>query len=132
MNRRFLLLFFILFFASPLAKATGDEDAKLLAVQFYADWCKFCKKLKPSFDELKSTYDGKVEFVVLNYTDEQTTTETEKLIEERGLKSIVESYTGTGFILLVEEKPDGTKSAKGILDKKQSLEEMKTKIEELI
>ena len=132
MNTRLLLLFFILFFASPWVQASGNQESKLLAVQFYADWCKFCKKLKPSFEELKSSYGDQIEFLVLNYTDEETTKATVELIEEKGLTETVKNYVGTGFILLVEQKTDGSKAAKGVLNKKLSLDEMKAKIEELI
>jgi thioredoxin 1 len=40
------------------------EDAKgLVFVDFYADWCGWCKKLAPIVDKLAADYDGKVTFV---------------------------------------------------------------------
>lgn len=35
-------------------------------VDFYADWCPPCKKLKPIFDEFKQKYEGRLNFVTIN------------------------------------------------------------------
>jgi thiol-disulfide isomerase/thioredoxin len=128
-----LTLFFAFAFTMPqMASAQQPSESKLLAVHFYADWCKFCKKLKPSFEELQEDYGDKVEFVILDYTNDETTKATEQLITNRSLTTVVQNYVGTGFILLVAKNTDGTKSVKSILNKKLKLEEMREIMEDYI
>jgi thiol-disulfide isomerase/thioredoxin len=129
MTRGLLILAFPFIFGISNSLNAGTNETSLLAIQFYADWCKFCKKLKPSFDELKSSYTDRVEFIILDYTDKETLEITEDIIEERDLKQVVENYAGTGFIVLVEQKTDGSKTVRGVLNKKLDLDEMKEIVE---
>ncbi len=112
----------ILVFALPFTGKAQDNDAKLIAVRFHADWCRTCKAMAPAFDNLESVMDNSsIRFVKLDFTDKQTEVRTQKTIDELGLDTVVRNYTGTGFILIVDNE---TKKVREILNKKHSREQM--------
>lgn len=72
---------------------------KLILVDFYADWCAPCKKMKPYLDEISKEMGDKVEIVRINADDHQ---ELSKELKIEGLpflklyknKTLVWSYMG--------------------------------------
>jgi thiol-disulfide isomerase/thioredoxin len=44
-------------------KYTGDKPCIIV---FYADWCGWCKRIAPFFDEFCNTYDGKIYVYKIN------------------------------------------------------------------
>ena len=48
-------------------KYLGDKPC---LIDFYADWCGWCRKIAPSLEELSKAYDGKVYFYKID-TDKQ-------------------------------------------------------------
>jgi len=66
-----------------MVKATSDESftrdvlksGKPVLVDFYADWCRPCKKLSPVIESLAKKYDGKVVFFKLNVDHSPRTSE---------------------------------------------------------
>ncbi|MEM7551701.1 MAG: thioredoxin domain-containing protein [Bacteroidota bacterium] len=126
----FLAGFVFLLNLSPLL---AQEDSKYYAVQFYADWCKYCKKLGPTFTELLNNYsDEEIEYVRLDFTDKETQEATKETINTLGLEKITKDYVGTGFILVVERDSEGVSKVKDILDRKKDLDEMKKIVDELV
>jgi thioredoxin 1 len=78
---------------------TSVEEAKgLVFVDFYADWCGWCKKLAPIVDKLAAAYDGKVAFVK---------------VDTEALKDLAERYKVDGLPTMMVFK-DG-KAAKTIV-----------------
>ncbi len=47
----------------------GSEAAKPLVLEFMATWCHFCADQLPAMAELRAKYDGKVDFVFINYRE---------------------------------------------------------------
>lgn len=72
---------------------------KLILVDFYADWCAPCKKMKPYLDEISNEMGDRVEIVRINADDHQ---ELSKELQIEGLpflklyknKTLVWSYMG--------------------------------------
>lgn len=95
---------------------------KLMVVKFHADWCGSCKTLGPAITDLTNKLDGKpVLFTELNFTNTTTKNQTLLLASALGLEKVVQSNSGTGFILVIDTK---TKEIKAKLDKTQSVKEM--------
>lgn len=58
--------------------ATDPVNVKLATgkpqlIEFFAYWCTTCQTMKPTVNELKTSYDGKVAFVFLDIDDTNTT-----------------------------------------------------------
>lgn len=51
--------------SAPLGKGLVKNGLPVI-VDFSAEWCPPCRKLKPIFTELKGVYAGKVDFVTVN------------------------------------------------------------------
>lgn len=51
--------------SAPLGKGLVKNGLPVI-VDFSAEWCPPCRKLKPIFTELKGEYAGKVDFVTVN------------------------------------------------------------------
>ncbi len=58
------------------------KSDKLVLVDFYADWCGPCKKMKPSIDEIATEMKDKVQVVRINVDENKT------LVSELGIESI--------------------------------------------
>lgn len=101
-------------------------SAKVAAIKFHADYCGACKKLAPKISELKKEYKDKgVAFVVFDFTDDASKQKTQDLAKAEGLESVLNSYKGTGFIVLYDIK---NKKVIGELKNTQNVEEMEAKI----
>ncbi len=84
---------------------SGSEDAKIVAMLFYADWCSSCKVLDPKVETAKKAFaDSSVKFAKIDLTNDATRAESEKLAETLGATEAFYSYgSRTGFMLLVEK-----------------------------
>ena len=84
----------------PLAQKL---QGKPVVVDVYASWCSKCQNIAPTVSELKKEYDGKVEFVVLDVSDKNTTAAAEATAQELGLsKFLAENKTQTGSLTIID------------------------------
>ena len=101
-------------------------SAKVAAIKFHADYCGACKKLEPKISELKKEYKDKgVAFVVFDFTDDASKQKTQEMAKAEGLETVLNSYKGTGFIVLYDLE---SKKVIGKLKNSQNLDEMEAKI----
>jgi thiol-disulfide isomerase/thioredoxin len=85
---------------APLAQKL---QGKPVVVDVYASWCSACKNIAPTVADLKKEYEGKVEFVVLDVSDKNTTAAAEATAQELGLsKFLAENKTQTGSLTIVD------------------------------
>lgn len=55
--------------AEGLVAAEGGRIGQPALVWFHADWCEICQSIKPTVNELQTTYDGRVAFIRMNVDD---------------------------------------------------------------
>ena len=102
-----------------------SETAKIAAVKFHADYCGACKKLEPKITELKGKFSDDVVFVKFDFSDDASKSKTKTLAADQGLKTVLTSHKGTGYIVLYDLK---NKKVVGKLKNSHSVADMEKKI----
>ncbi|MEM9167729.1 MAG: thioredoxin domain-containing protein [Planctomycetota bacterium] len=90
---------------APIAAVQTEAEApKLLVVKFHADWCGKCKALsQPLIDARANVVDKPVLFIEMDFTDRNTSRQSEFLASVAGLESTWAEYERrTGFALLID------------------------------
>lgn len=54
------------------AEAQAEETLPIF-LEFGADWCPYCEQMKPTIEELKNEYDGRLQFVEINIDEDPET-----------------------------------------------------------
>lgn len=97
--------------ASPaLNRSTAEAEnvrfdkPKLLVVR--AAWCPACRRIEPVLKQAFEAYEGKVELVVLDVTDEDSTTNAKRRADTEGVAKIYERAAGRTPTILVALGPD--------------------------
>ncbi|MGE0246565.1 MAG: thioredoxin domain-containing protein [Pyrinomonadaceae bacterium] len=77
------------------SKGKGSKAAaaktKPRVVIIKADWCSVCQKLEPTMMGLMQEYGGKMEFVMLDVTNDETTAQAAAKAKSLGLSSFFEA-----------------------------------------
>lgn len=60
-----------------------------------ADWCSACQKLEPTMMELMKEYGGKINFVMLDVTNDETTAKSEAKAKSLGLSKFFDANKKT-------------------------------------
>jgi thiol-disulfide isomerase/thioredoxin len=85
--------------AVPLA---ARLQGKPTVVKIYADWCPACQRLRPTFTELQREYDGRINFLVFDVTNRNTTEAAQNLARETGLSEFLKNHrTQTSTVAVV-------------------------------
>lgn len=89
----------------PSSQARAAEAPKIIAVNFYADWCPGCKALKPKLEEAMMDASGQPCLTVkLDQTDKNSK-QSEYMLSALGLGDLWKEHAGkTGYVLLVDAK----------------------------
>lgn len=78
-------------------------QGKPVVVDIYATWCPGCKTIAPTLSQLKKQYQGKVNFVVLDVSDKNTTKMAEAKAKQLGLTSFFEmNKTQTATVAIID------------------------------
>jgi thiol-disulfide isomerase/thioredoxin len=102
-----------------------SETAKIAVVKFHADFCGACKNLEPKISELKGKFDESVVFVKFDFTNDNVKAKTRTFASEQGLNSVLESNSGTGYLVVYDLK---TKQVLAKLDNTLSATDMEKTI----
>lgn len=88
---------------SGTPQARAAEAPRVIAINFYADWCPGCKALKPKLEEAMKDAAGKPCLTVkLDQTDKGSK-QAEYMLAALGLGDLWKEHAGkTGFVLLVD------------------------------
>lgn len=81
------------------------EAPKVIALNFYADWCPGCKELKPKLQEaMKDAARQPCLIVTLDQTDKESR-QAEYMLAALGMPDLWKEHAGkTGFVMLVDYK----------------------------
>ncbi|MBE7713647.1 MAG: redoxin domain-containing protein [Cyanobacteria bacterium SIG26] len=71
------------------------KSKKPVVVLFYADWCRFCVKFMPNFQQLAGLYEKDIDFAKVNVEEKKY----EKLVREMGI-------TGFPTVFILDPKYD--------------------------
>jgi len=125
MKKLFLLLLLSISFANSSVVELTDKnfestlkDNNKSIVMFYAPWCGACKLMKPDYFKLIDSFEGKIEFYLIN-SDEQ---------KEVSKKYHIESIPTT----IIFEKGKEVKRNVGSLDMVEIIEMLDPKVEKQI
>ncbi|MEA3462752.1 MAG: thioredoxin domain-containing protein [Bacteroidota bacterium] len=122
--KKIMNLILVLIFLTGLgfSNSFGQESPTLYAVSFYADNCSASKSIAPKVNSLQESLKGKsVEFVKFDMSDDESIKKTRDQAGKLGLSGLVDSYSGTGFVVLADAK---SKETKAVLKSSQSVNEM--------
>lgn len=90
---------------SGTSQAHAAETPKIIALNFYADWCPGCKALKPKLEEAMKDAAGQPCLTIkLDQTDKNSK-QAEFMVAALGLSDMWKEHAGkTGYVLLVDGK----------------------------
>ena len=80
----------VLFFNTFNSKAY--YSSKPLLVEISTQWCFACKMLKPTIEELARQYNGRVEFILLDATNDETIEQAKRIAENYGIRDYFDSH----------------------------------------
>lgn len=93
--------------AAPAVPAVTAADAanpaKPYVVKLHAQWCAVCMITKDVWSEIERTYTGRVNLVVLDFTNQQNTDASRAEAARLGLQKFYEEYSGaTGSVVVID------------------------------
>ncbi|XP_068675859.1 thioredoxin-like isoform X1 [Montipora foliosa] len=85
-----------------------EAGSTLVVVDFYADWCGPCKRIKPAIEKFAVDYAGKVYFAQVNVDENSETAESENISAMPTFKlykddKMVDELTGANESKLAEK-----------------------------
>jgi thiol-disulfide isomerase/thioredoxin len=87
----------------PAISAAGDaRDGRPYVIKLHAQWCPKCLMTKGAWSELQARYDGRVNFLVFDYTTQRTTDASEVDARRVGLGEFFENAGGTGSVVVLD------------------------------
>ncbi len=73
------------------AKSPKTGTKRPVVAIIRAEWCSACQKLEPTMMELKSQYKGRIDFVMLDVTDDEKTAQSAAVARKLGLGKFFEA-----------------------------------------
>ena len=110
------------------ATAENSRPNQPLAILIAADWCYNCKIIKPKLHEAYQGFEGKIDFVTLDVTDDARLAQAQKQAAKLGQPSLLLGQFATGWVDLVDR--NGKKV--GELRQDMSVEEMRKALQALV
>jgi thiol-disulfide isomerase/thioredoxin len=107
--------------AAPVAPAISASEAsnpaRPFVVKLHSQWCHLCLITTSVWSQIEQEYKGRVNFLVLDFTDDQTTDASKAAAERVGLGRVFEESGSTGVVLVVDGRTkDVTASIAGSRD----------------
>lgn len=109
---------------SGTSQARAAEAPKVIALNFYADWCPGCKALKPKLEEAMKDAAGQPCLTVKLDQSDKDSHQAEYMLAALGLGDLWKEHAGkTGYVLLVDT---ATKKVVSTINYKQDTKEIKS------
>lgn len=84
-------LAFCTMFGIAETEVSAHNHGKPVVAIIRADWCRACQRLDPTINELRREYGDRLNFVVLDVTNEETTAVAEARARRLGLSEFFEA-----------------------------------------
>jgi thiol-disulfide isomerase/thioredoxin len=88
--------------APPISAAEASNPSKPFVVKLHARWCAICMITTSVWSQVQKEYSGRVNFLVLDFTDDTTTDASKAAADRVGLSRIFEESGSTGVVLVVD------------------------------
>lgn len=91
--------------ATPIvpAIAESDLDGRPYVVKMHAQWCPVCRVTKDVWSDIQTAYTGKVNLIVLDFTNDDTTRASRAEAARLGLAPLFDEYEGaTGYVVILD------------------------------
>jgi thiol-disulfide isomerase/thioredoxin len=88
--------------APPISAAEASNASKPFVVKLHARWCAVCMFTTSAWAQIQNEYSGRVNFLILDFTDDQTTDASRIAAERVGLGRLFEETGATGVVLVVD------------------------------
>jgi thiol-disulfide isomerase/thioredoxin len=96
----------------PLSAADVAQRGKPYVVKLHAKWCPICMVTTGVWSEIKKAYSGRVNLVVLDFTNDANTEKSRAEAARLGLTKMFDEYAGaTGMIVVVDGRTREVTSA---------------------
>jgi thiol-disulfide isomerase/thioredoxin len=111
--------------ASGAEPTTGKQP---MAVLIAADWCMNCKIIKPKLAEAYKDFEGKINFVSLDVTDDNAFFKSKHQAFELGVPQLLNGSFSTGWVALFDRHGKQV----GRLMQDMSVDDMKASLKALV
>ncbi len=113
--RNIILLLASAVFSVLAFSGSPSTENKPLVVVVYADWCPLCQKLKPALALINEKYAGKIRFVRLDVTSEETTAKSKQQAQSLGLEQFFEKNHERTSLVVIQD-PSGHEVFRAVHD----------------
>ena len=86
----------------PISAADASNPTKPFVVKLHAQWCAVCMITISVWEQITDEYAGRVNLLVLDFTNDQTTDASRRAAERVGLGRLFEETGSTGVVLVVD------------------------------
>jgi thiol-disulfide isomerase/thioredoxin len=86
----------------PISEADAANPEKPFVVKLHAQWCAVCMITTSVWRQIQDEYSGRVNFLVLDFTDDHTTGASRAAAERVGLGRFFEETGSTGVVMVLD------------------------------
>jgi thiol-disulfide isomerase/thioredoxin len=86
----------------PISASDVARTDRPIVIKLHAQWCPKCLMTKGAWSQLQERYEGRVNFVVFDYTNQRTTDASEVEARRVGLGDFFKDAGGTGSVIILD------------------------------
>jgi thiol-disulfide isomerase/thioredoxin len=112
---------------SPVSLAEAANPTRPFVVKLHAQWCPLCMVTKDEWQQIAATYAGRVNLVVLDFTNQASTDASRVEAGRLGLGAFFDEYEGvTGTVVILDGR---TKTVTGSIHGSREFAEYRAAID---